>query len=166
MFTVINSNLELNSYGGIPRPPPGARICGSIARARPLMYLCMYCVYVIYVIYIYIYRERERATSREPGLVLGGAAEAVGPADGQAGERHVHAYIHIYIYIYIYIYMYIYIYVIFHVGGASYVYIYIYIYMYTYIYIYIWVFMKGECSGRRVQWIGVVLYNKLVHNII
>ena len=29
-----------------------------------------------------------------------------------------------------------------------------------------WVFIKGGCSGREVQWIGVVLYNKLVHNII
>ena len=29
-----------------------------------------------------------------------------------------------------------------------------------------WVFIKGGCSGRRVQWMGVVLYNKLVYSII
>ena len=29
-----------------------------------------------------------------------------------------------------------------------------------------WVFITGGCSGRGVQWIGVVLYNKLVYNII
>ena len=27
-------------------------------------------------------------------------------------------------------------------------------------------FRKGGCSGRGVQWMGVVLYSKLVHNII
>ena len=29
-----------------------------------------------------------------------------------------------------------------------------------------WVFITGGCSGRGVQWIGVVLYNKPVYNII
>ena len=29
----------------------------------------------------------------------------------------------------------------------------------------LWVFISGGCSGRGVQWIGVVSYNKLVHNI-
>ena len=29
-----------------------------------------------------------------------------------------------------------------------------------------WVFITGGCSGRGVQWMGVVLYNKLVYNII
>ena len=29
-----------------------------------------------------------------------------------------------------------------------------------------WVFITGGCSGRGMQWIGVVLYNKLVYNII
>ena len=29
-----------------------------------------------------------------------------------------------------------------------------------------WVFITGGCSGRGVQWLGVVLYNKLVCNII
>ena len=29
-----------------------------------------------------------------------------------------------------------------------------------------WVFIKGGCSRRGVQWMGVVLYNKLVYNII
>ena len=29
-----------------------------------------------------------------------------------------------------------------------------------------WVFITGGCSGRGVQWIGVVLYSKLVHNTI
>ena len=29
-----------------------------------------------------------------------------------------------------------------------------------------WVFIKGGCSGRGVQWMGVVLDNKLVCNII
>ena len=29
-----------------------------------------------------------------------------------------------------------------------------------------WVFITGECSGRGVQWMGVVLYHKLVYNII
>ena len=26
-----------------------------------------------------------------------------------------------------------------------------------------WVFIKGGCSGRGVQWMGVVLYNQLVY---
>ena len=26
--------------------------------------------------------------------------------------------------------------------------------------------LQGGCRGRGVQWIGIVLYNKLVHNII
>ena len=30
----------------------------------------------------------------------------------------------------------------------------------------LWVFIKGGCSGSGVQWIGVVLCNKLVYNII
>ena len=30
----------------------------------------------------------------------------------------------------------------------------------------IWVFITGGCSGRGVQWMGVVLYNKLVYNTI
>ena len=30
----------------------------------------------------------------------------------------------------------------------------------------LWVFITGGCSGRGVQWMGVVLYNKLVYNII
>ena len=29
-----------------------------------------------------------------------------------------------------------------------------------------WIFIKGGCSGRGVQWIGVVLHNKLVHDTI
>ena len=29
-----------------------------------------------------------------------------------------------------------------------------------------WVFITGGCSGRGVQWMGVVVYNKLVYNII
>ena len=29
-----------------------------------------------------------------------------------------------------------------------------------------WVFITGGCSGRGVQWMGVVSYNKLVHNTI
>ena len=29
-----------------------------------------------------------------------------------------------------------------------------------------WVFITGGCSGRGVQWMGVVLYDKLVNNII
>ena len=28
------------------------------------------------------------------------------------------------------------------------------------------VFITGRCSGRGVQWIGLVLYNKLMYNII
>ena len=45
-------------------------------------------------------------------------------------------------------------------------------YMHMYMYIYIrkqscsWVFITGGCSGRGVQWIGVVLYSKLVCNIV
>ena len=55
-------------------------------------------------------------------------------------------------------------------------YIYIYIYMYCiYIYIYmfyspfvisVWVLITGGRSGSGVQWMGVVLYNKLVYVII
>ena len=30
----------------------------------------------------------------------------------------------------------------------------------------IWIFGRGGCSGRGVQWMGVVLYNKLVCNIM
>ena len=30
----------------------------------------------------------------------------------------------------------------------------------------IWVFITGGCSGRGMQQMGVVLYNKLVYNII
>ena len=45
------------------------------------------------------------------------------------------------------------------------------IHMCVYIYIYIhtqqiWVFITGGCSGMGVQWMGVVLYNKLVNNMI
>ena len=29
-----------------------------------------------------------------------------------------------------------------------------------------WVFITGGCSGRGVQWMGAVLYNRLVYNII
>ena len=29
-----------------------------------------------------------------------------------------------------------------------------------------WVFVTGGCSGRGVQWVGIVSYNQLVHNII
>ena len=29
-----------------------------------------------------------------------------------------------------------------------------------------WVFITGGCSGRGVQWMGVVLCNKLVYDII
>ena len=29
-----------------------------------------------------------------------------------------------------------------------------------------WVFITGGCSGRMVQWMGVVLYDKIVYNII
>ena len=29
-----------------------------------------------------------------------------------------------------------------------------------------WVFITGGCSGSGVQWMGVVLYNELVDNII
>ena len=29
-----------------------------------------------------------------------------------------------------------------------------------------WVFITGGCSGRGMQWMGVVLDNKLVHNSI
>ena len=29
-----------------------------------------------------------------------------------------------------------------------------------------WVFIKGGCSRRGVQWMGVAFYNKLVYNII
>ena len=29
-----------------------------------------------------------------------------------------------------------------------------------------WVFITGGYSGRGVQWMGVVLYHKLVYNII
>ena len=60
-----------------------------------------------------------------------------------------------------------------------YVCIYIYIYIYTYARrkqcqdaaarnagSFHWVLITGGCSGRGVQWIGVVLYNKLVFHII
>ena len=63
-----------------------------------------------------------------------------------------------------------------------YVHIYIYIYEFNiYIYIYrerererendnisrmSWVFITGGCSGRGVQGMGVVLYSKLVYNVI
>ena len=30
----------------------------------------------------------------------------------------------------------------------------------------VWVFITGGCSGRGVQWMGVVLYNILAYNII
>ena len=29
-----------------------------------------------------------------------------------------------------------------------------------------WAFITGGCSGRGAQWMGVVLYNELVHNVI
>ena len=32
--------------------------------------------------------------------------------------------------------------------------------------VYLWVFIRGGCSGRGVQWMGVVLHSKLVYNII
>ena len=79
----------------------------------------------------------------------------------------IYIYIHTYLfYMYLFIYSFIY--------SCSYLFIclvlliniYIYIYIHTYIYKVGWVFIKGGCSGRGVQWIGVVLYNKLVYNII
>ena len=53
----------------------------------------------------------------------------------------------------------------------TYIYIYIYIYIYKHIciYVYICAYMcicRGGCSGRGVQWIGVVLYSEIVYNII
>ena len=30
----------------------------------------------------------------------------------------------------------------------------------------LWAFVRGGCSRRGVQWIGVVLYSKIVYNII
>ena len=29
-----------------------------------------------------------------------------------------------------------------------------------------WVFIKGGCSRRGVQWMGVISYNKTAHNIM
>ena len=29
-----------------------------------------------------------------------------------------------------------------------------------------WILCRGGCSGRGVRWMGVVLYSKIVHNII
>ena len=29
-----------------------------------------------------------------------------------------------------------------------------------------WLFIKGGCSRRGVQWIGVVLYNKMMYNMM
>ena len=29
-----------------------------------------------------------------------------------------------------------------------------------------WVFIKGGCSRRGMQWIGVVLYSKIVYNTV
>ena len=53
----------------------------------------------------------------------------------------------------------------------NYIYIYTYIHIdimciYIYIYMNLWVSITGGCSGRGVQWMEVVLYNKLVYNII
>ena len=31
---------------------------------------------------------------------------------------------------------------------------------------YYWVFIKGGCSGRGVQWMGVALYNKTAYTIM
>ena len=80
------------------------------------------------------------------------------------------------------VYIYIYIIVCIHVCVHTYIYIYIYTHIYIYIYICIWVagdltlciaaygrhrlwvFIKGGCSRRGVQWMGVVLYNKTAYN--
>ena len=69
-------------------------------------------------------------------------------------------------------------------GGLIYIYIYIYVYVYVYIYIYIYTYKfpliararrrsgrgdagpEGEISGSGVQWIGVVLYSRLVYTVI
>ena len=92
---------------------------------------------------------------------------------------YVYIYIHVHLYIYIYTHMYIYV----HVCVCMYVYICMYVCVCIYIYIYIhrhdywqhqlrsertgiWVFVKGGCSRRGVQWMGVALYNKVVYNIL
>ena len=121
------------------------------------MYVCMYrCMYV----YIYIY-------------------------------MYICIYV-IYIYIYVCVYTYIYIYI----DRYMYTYMYVCIYIYIYICImhdpgctsapgssapsrpgpaptpysqstnWEWVFITGGCSRRGLQWMGVVLYNQLVYNII
>ena len=70
------------------------------------------------------------------------------------------------------IYMYIHMHKHLSLSLSLYIYIYIYIYNVTTTTTttsaapYYWVFITGGCSGRRVQWIGVVLCNKLVYNII
>ena len=59
------------------------------------------------------------------------------------------------------------------------IYIYIYIYIYTHIVSLAarlcrrvapsaraWVFIKGGCSRKGVQWVGVALYNKAAYNIV
>ena len=88
--------------------------------------------------------------------------QAIGP--GQVGSWPAHLLLlrNIYIYIYrereMYVCIYIYIYV------CVYIYIYIYVYIYIYIYIYI-VFIKGGCSRKGVQRMGVVLHDKRAYNI-
>ena len=86
-------------------------------------------------------------------------------------------YIHMYVYIYIYTYVYIYIHIYIHIS-----------YTYTHIHtalrrargldrlgcsgmrqlgcFQLWILSRGGCSGRGMQWIGIVLYSKLVYNII
>ena len=66
----------------------------------------------------------------------------------------------------VYICMYIYIYIYISISLSLYIYIYIYIYVAALPRGGGWVFIKGGCSGRGVQWMGVVLCSKIVHNTI
>ena len=111
-----------------------------------------------------------------------GAPQAVAVPEEEVDDVPLRHILCMCVYIYIYIYIYIH----------TYIYIYRYMYLSLSLYIYIystclqvavevvvhcregdtlravgraWILCRGGCSRRGVQWIGVVLYDKLVYNM-
>ena len=134
------------------------------------------CIYIYIYIYMYIHIHTYIGRNKRPRTVY---SRTAGPPPINTWINksvYIYIYIHTHIYIYIYIYVYIhiiynYIYIVFNMYAYMHICIYIYIYIYViYVYIYIytpyltplrrWVFITGGCSGRGVQWMGVVLCNR------
>ena len=71
--------------------------------------------------------------------------------------------IHVYMYVYMYIYIYTHIHICIHIQLSLHMYTDFVLMVLLHPY---WVLITEGCSGRRVQWIGVVLYSNIVYNTI